>query len=296
MLTFDAGWDWSRAFFIIMGGFYFYNKNGPLYPLSPTNAVELVARGHLVPPTADEISDKSKGDSLSKSIAIIQTLWFVAQCIARRALGLPVTSLEVTTLAYTVMTVAIYAAWWAKPLNVSCAVRVPEEKVEGDEVLTYGSIWERIGVYIAGDQDDYVDLRKCTRVPTFWAGKADGSDFAIADVTALVVAMVFGAVHCIAWDSEFQSHLEQQLWRSSAITIIAVPPALIVAFIVATLITWVFDSVAVVWFLIGVPSTLIGIFYVAARLILIILSFTSLRGLPFSAYQTVQWTTFIPHL
>ncbi|KZP22449.1 hypothetical protein FIBSPDRAFT_664611, partial [Athelia psychrophila] len=114
----------SHGFFIAMGGFLFYNKDGPLYPLSPAAVVELVRRGHLIPPTADEISNQSKGDALSKGVAIFQTLWFMLQCIARRAKHLPVTSLEVMMLAYTVITVAMYIAWWAKPLNVSCAVRV----------------------------------------------------------------------------------------------------------------------------------------------------------------------------
>lgn len=129
LLTFNTGWTWAHGFFIIMGGFLFYNTEGPRYPLSPAVVVELVRRGHLVPPTADEISNQSKGDAVSKGVAVAQTLWFVVQCIARRAEHLPVTNLEVMTLAYTVITVAMYAAWWEKPLNVDCAVRVPEEAI-----------------------------------------------------------------------------------------------------------------------------------------------------------------------
>ncbi|KZP21841.1 hypothetical protein FIBSPDRAFT_740000, partial [Athelia psychrophila] len=124
LLTFYAGWKWAHAFLVTMGGFNFHNEDGPLYPLSPANVIELVGRGHLVPPTADEIANQSKGDTLSKGVAIAQTMWFVVQCIARHAEHLTVTSLEVMTLAYTVMTLAMYAAWWAKPLNVSCAIRV----------------------------------------------------------------------------------------------------------------------------------------------------------------------------
>ncbi|KZP07721.1 hypothetical protein FIBSPDRAFT_841008, partial [Athelia psychrophila] len=109
---------WSHAFLVTMGGFNFHNEDGPLFPLSPANVIELVRRGHLVPPTAAEISHRSKGDALSKGVAIAQTLWFVVECIARRAERLPVTSLEVMTLAYMVMSVAMYAAWWDKPFNV----------------------------------------------------------------------------------------------------------------------------------------------------------------------------------
>lgn len=297
LLTLNAGWEWSHAFFVAMGGFHFYNKDGPMHPLSPTNILELVGRGHLVPPTAEEISDKSKGDALSKCVAIVQTLWFVAQCFTRHVKHLPITNLEVMTLAYTVITVAMYAAWWAKPLNVSCAVRVPEEDIQEEETLKHNSIWVRVDNYVMGNLDDYVDLRICKRVPTFWAGKADERAFWAADIIALVVAMAFGAVHCFAWHYEFRSHLKQRLWRGSAIVIMAAPPAFIVALFAAAFVDAglhgngnMFENV------LGIIFAPIGVIYIAARLALIVLSFTSLRGLPFGAYQTIRWTTFIPHI
>lgn len=284
----------THAFFVIMGGFLFHDEKGPLHPLSPKNVVELVRRGHLVPPTAEEISNQSKGDALSKGAAIVQTLWFVMQCITRRAESLPVTNLEVMTLAYTVMTVAMYIVWWHKPLNVSCAVRVAVEDVEVEKADVYRSIWELVFNYVIGWQDDYVDLRQRKRVPTFWAGRFD--DVRIAVFIALLVAMAFGAVHCIAWSSEFQSHLEQQLWRYSAIAIIIVPVTLPLVFLfvlIGVALCMDTPSIAV---LNGVVYTPIAILYIIARLVLIILSFKSLSHLPLEAYQTPQWTTFIPHI
>ncbi|KZP21836.1 hypothetical protein FIBSPDRAFT_1043933 [Athelia psychrophila] len=284
----DECWTWSHGFFLAMGGFHLYDKDGPLYPLSPANVLELVARGHLVPPTADEISDKSKGDWLSKGVAISQTAWFVVQCITRHVHGLPVTRLEVMTLAYTVITVAMYVVWWKKPLNVQCAVRVPKEEVEEEKVHAYASVWDRIGVHVMGHQDDYVDLRKCKGVPTLWAGKPDYESAQVADVIAVFAAMAFGALHCIAWHSEFQSHLEQELWRSSTIAIIAVPPALMVIGFAAQWFSIYFESkkkARVV--LTGVLYAALFAVYTAARVILAVLSFTSLRGLPYAAYETL---------
>ncbi|KZP06874.1 hypothetical protein FIBSPDRAFT_763657 [Athelia psychrophila] len=324
------GWGMSHAFLAVMGGFLFYDGHGPLRPLSPNDVVELVRRGHLVPPTAEEISNQSKGDALSKGVAIIQTLWFAMQCIVRHTEDLPVTSLEIMTLAYTVMTVAMYIAWWdiRKIPNMLLDYLCVLSDVDNRGTPDYHSIGERITNYVMGMQDRYVDLSKCKRVPTFWAGtiKFDGKPFkyddrtfgetpkldgktdgktiitdlniatvaTIADKIALFVAMVFGAVHCMAWYSEFQTHLELQLWRSSAITIIAVPVAFAVGYIVAVMID---DHVDFdIFLLIGALYTPIAIIYVAARLILIILSFTSLRALPAGAYQTIQWTTYIPHI
>ncbi|KZP21858.1 hypothetical protein FIBSPDRAFT_931446 [Athelia psychrophila] len=197
----DEGWTTAHAFLVIMGGFQFCNTHGPIHPLSPASVVELVRRGHLVPPTADELSNQSKGDALSKGAAIIQASWFVMQCIARRVEGLPVTSLEAMTLAYTVMAVAVCIAWWDKPFNVSCAIRVPDEEVQPkEEAIKYSSgtlwhtlAWEQISAYVTGGQDAYVELRKRKGVPTFWAGGHDHHHALIANIISLLAGMVFGA-------------------------------------------------------------------------------------------------------
>ena len=39
-----------------------------------------------------------------------------------------------------------------------------------------------------------------------------------------------------------------------------------------------------------------GILYVIARVFTLVLAFTSLRDLPPGAFDTVHWTTFIPHV
>src|ERR1700685_1643987 len=107
-----------------MGGFHYYYNGKPIYPLNTAEVLALVREGTLVPPTEDELKDKSKGDALSKGFVIIQTLWFVVQCIARRIEHLPITKLEIMTLAYTVITIAMYGFWWHNPLNISCPARV----------------------------------------------------------------------------------------------------------------------------------------------------------------------------
>ena len=53
-----------------------------------------------------------------------QTLWFVAQCLARRAQHLDVTLVELLTLSLAVLNGVMYYLWWNKPLDVRCPVRV----------------------------------------------------------------------------------------------------------------------------------------------------------------------------
>ena len=39
-----------------------------------------------------------------------------------------------------------------------------------------------------------------------------------------------------------------------------------------------------------------GILYIIARVVTLVLALTSLRDLPPGAFDTVHWTTFIPHV
>jgi len=68
--------------------------------------------------TESEIRDKSKGDTLGKLLTVLQTTWFIAQYLGRWTAHQPTTQLEVMTLAYAALNVAIYALWWDKPLDV----------------------------------------------------------------------------------------------------------------------------------------------------------------------------------
>ena len=61
--------------------------------LSQESFSELLMAGKIEFPTitAKEIEDRSKADGFSKTIALGQTLWFVAQCLARRVQNLDLT-------------------------------------------------------------------------------------------------------------------------------------------------------------------------------------------------------------
>ncbi|KAF5319972.1 hypothetical protein D9611_011082 [Ephemerocybe angulata] len=72
--------------------------------------------------TQDEIWDRSKGDALTKSFVILQTLWFAIQSAARWIRHLESTHLEVTTLAYVALNGVMYFFWWDKPLDVQSPI------------------------------------------------------------------------------------------------------------------------------------------------------------------------------
>jgi len=62
--------------------------------------------------------------TLSKGLVIVQTGWFVLQCIARHVEGLPITELELMTLAFATLNFFTYGLWLDKPLSVQRPYRV----------------------------------------------------------------------------------------------------------------------------------------------------------------------------
>ena len=94
--------------------------------LSAKRFSELLTAGKIEFPTVteEEIEDRSKADGFSKTIALGQTLWFVAQCIARRAQHLDLTPIELLTLSLAVLNGVMYFLWWNKPMDVRCPIRV----------------------------------------------------------------------------------------------------------------------------------------------------------------------------
>jgi hypothetical protein len=120
-----------------MGGFMEHHDDRPPTVLKAKD-VPAVTKKRLL---EAEIQDKSKGDGLSKTLALVQTTWFILQCISRAIEKLPVTELEVATCAFAVLNFATYILWWNKPLNVSRPVLIykDQQKEQGEVETSEGT-------------------------------------------------------------------------------------------------------------------------------------------------------------
>ena len=330
----------THGFYIVMGGFHLFehrpmktsnndefklhDNDIPLRPLAARDLYGDITNRSIkadidftsfTVPTEEEIKDKGKSDWLAKSLVLLQTSWFVMQCIARGIKHLPVTHLEIVTLAYAAMNFVIYIFWWNKPLNVNRPVRVFRKSNLGAESglretqpdvtepipeargLTWeaiGNDFKRIHRFIAGSRDDHVDLSGEDRVPMFWAN-GSGGDAVRANLMVLLVGVYFGAIHCIAWDFSFPTCTELIMWRVLCVAITAVPIYTTLGFYLATRL----GKMGLKKFRISVLffCTISGVMvYIIARAFTLALAFTSLRDLPPRAYETVHWTIFIPHI
>ncbi|KAI9513409.1 hypothetical protein F5148DRAFT_971918 [Russula earlei] len=325
------GWTLTHGFFAIMGGFVEYEGNKPIRVLLPEQleSYSLSGNGNFPRMAKAEIEDKSKGDFISKTLVILQTGWFVTQCIARKAQGLPVTELELITVAFATLNFVMYLLWWDKPLNVQRGVRVYkkrgfEQPIDDpdDEVETSGTdgFWGAL-------QADLSELPAAiSRGPL-----ARNTDFGdIPWLARLLMWPVLRPGLIIAGDTEEHEMRVHTFYPSewaddegvSALTIMIA--SLVFGIIHCIGWTFIFPSsterilwrfaslsitaVPILIVLLGLivsslSETLAGavgfvmlILYMFCRLALLILPFLALRSLPPAAYRIVHWTSFIPHI
>jgi hypothetical protein len=256
--------------------------------------------------TESEILDKSKGDGLGKLFTLLQTTWFIVQYLERWVAHQPRTQLEVMTLAYAAMNILVYALWWDKPLNIqgpiyihgraSAPIGGPIEGIEGLRGLQ-SILWEAfISITPPNDTE------------------------AMFVVTVLpAVGILFGGVHFLAWQFPFPTGQEKVLWRASAAYCTASPfllplfPLIVgaphphiplwinkvpegIQPLINGIGSWLGSSFPrTKWFTDRLLIILLIVPYVACRIILVVLTFTSLRASPAGVYEATSWTSFLPH-
>ncbi|KAJ7769057.1 hypothetical protein B0H14DRAFT_3509552 [Mycena olivaceomarginata] len=233
--------------------------------------------------------DRSKGDALSKGLALAQGLWFCVQYFARIHHHLAVTQLEVATVAFAVVNVFIWALWWRKPLDVQRPIVVGPPKAEevdltcraGPKDLPWIEFhWIKfLGVIfgIYGFDEDQYDPLSSSSVPSFWASESgeNKAEFGLGLLFELLVGIVFGAFHCAAWNAGFPTAEEMWIWRICSLSVTAIP------------ILCSFEGDGDIFF---------PLIYVLARISLLLIACTVLRSLPPAAFTDVNWSVYIPHL
>lgn len=121
---------------------------------------------------------------------------------------------------------------------------------------------------------------------------------------ASVAGALFGGVHCLAWHFSFPSQADQILWRVASLGIVSTCAMSFVG-------TWILDLVndlrrkyeairriprSFLLSLIIILMLISSVVYFISRLVLLVLAVTSLRSLPSSAFDTVNWVEIVPHI
>ncbi|KAG2051792.1 hypothetical protein BDR06DRAFT_573852 [Suillus hirtellus] len=303
-------WTQTHSFFALMGGFMLYVDGEPYLTLRPDYIHKLIHDKCIDVPiiTANQIHDKSKGNAISKALVMLQVAWFVMQLITRAIYHLETTQLEVGTLAFAVLSFLTYAMWWDKPLDVRCphpvywksTVSRPEDHIDfsdRDEFarLRYLPRFFRPILELIG----WVDIPTSRKlwVPTFDGSTTiEDSNKKVLPLAAVLMATIFGGIHCMAWFFTFPSHQEQMLWQISAIAITCTPWICLSLYLDSLVRRFSDSSRRVMWNVYGLICCFFVVLYITTRTILLVLMFTTLRNLPPDAYKAVLFTSLVPHL
>jgi hypothetical protein len=238
----------------------------------------------------DEIDDRNKSDFVVKAIAVLQASWLMVQLIWRGAVQhLPITLLEIATVAFAACSLVTYMVQWDKPKDVQSVIYVPACRLPSyDEFITVCRA-AAIRTPPAGsknhgmpDTATHQSVKDGDKSLSTW-------NFLLISVGASILV---GGIHLTAWNFVFPTPTEQLIWRVAAIAAIVLPPTY------SLLISFVLSMKNLSRSLQGIYAACVQpvlLLYLLARLYLMVESFRSLYYLPPEAFLTSP-TDNVPHI
>ncbi|KAF8551321.1 hypothetical protein OG21DRAFT_1512916 [Imleria badia] len=278
----DARYQWSmiHSFFAEMGGFYYCDETGSLCRIDSIEFLRLLEAREIANPviTELEIKDKSKLDSLGIFFLSVQLIWFTLQVVIRIQNRLVVTLVELDTVCMATVTLCLLFFWWNKPVR-------PKRPH-----IFYSHLYLRTDSDLLRTREwEFPDDLLPARVTAVAASGMARSNISI--ISLFTSWLIFGGLHLTAWNFPFVTEGERMTWRIASLIFAGSALACIV--LAFTFGCYGSDSQLED----PHPSLLLGLgLALLSRMVLVALIFASLRSLPSSAYQTVPWTAYIPHL
>lgn len=245
------GHDWTirHGFFADMGGILLQPRDGAPFLVNSRQLAYLVEKKYVPVPsiTAEEIWDRSKADTLAKTITLVQASWLVIQLLGRAVLHIPTTTLELAAGAIVFCTFGTYICWLQKPADVQKGIVLVTEattdqilREAGDKAAmpyrhTPLDFVAKESFTWSYDVMGYVNLRCDNRERPLRKFPNDRfPDICTQEKFALFcMSSAYAATHLIPWNFSFPTRTELLLWRICASIFTGV-----------TVSFWVFETIA----------------------------------------------------
>lgn len=238
----DQVWTLTHSYLANMGGLVYWRGSGHSFVLTSSklgrnfewdSLFDHPLRGLSL--NMEDITDKSKADWLLRSLSVMQISSFVLTVIARGSTSLPLTQLEIATLAFSIFAVATYLANWWKPKDLSHTIRIPHmtsgsdrswkhEKNPTDNTGAFDCTQSFTRRLIAPNQTrkrEEKSIQDVTRVRNDIVDME--GNIPIITILMAICSLVFGGLHCLAWYFEFPTGVELILWRVTSISSALIP-------------------------------------------------------------------------
>ncbi|CAG8124747.1 unnamed protein product [Penicillium olsonii] len=244
----------------------------------------------------ESLSDRNKNSLVITILALGQILWMLIQIIIRFTQDLPMSQLELLTLAFAICSVFTYILLIDKPKDVQTSCTINAVRRPSTEEL--------ILIANAGPTASATPRRKISIPQNAIHRHTRGmTQDQILLLGCALVSIPFGAIHCIAWNFGFPTEAEKICWHiASIITVGAFPIIFVFYYVYETLEKAIVDMPSArrktwkchlsdVFFML---TALTGGLYLTARLFMMVEAFRSLAFLPGGAFSAT-WSAGIPH-
>ncbi|KAH9215571.1 hypothetical protein DL95DRAFT_425000 [Leptodontidium sp. 2 PMI_412] len=327
-------WTMKHAFYADSGGFFLYKPDFKPVPIDAKQLLYLTEHKY--------------------TISVGQILWFSVTVIGRRAQGLFVSGLELTTAAFILCSFGTSFCWLTTTHTMAEILikggtaasgiyhRTPLDFISRDEWhwSLYWTHWiniiRKMHINFAPKSLPHDRLEN-----TVWLDiKARG-----ALPANILTSLLYSGIFLAGWNDHFPSHIEQILWRFASLAMMTA----IALYFIITAIAYILtlkgnsskltsetpsrptpavmivhntapqpnpkkrsrlstiaarlrnnsvskDPLLNVPLKATIPMYGVGFLYCASRTLIIVLDIIQMRSMPVSAYTTVDWGSFVPHL
>lgn len=240
--------------------------------------------------TEDEVSDHGKSDFFVKGLALVQVTWLIVQISVRAHAHLPVTLLEIATVAFSISTFLTYIFLWSKPQDVTIPFYIKGHRRPTME--------EMIRLALRGPSAHLVIRPKvCLSESSAHGASSEAPGFIGLIHGAGITAVIFGCIHLIAWNFSYPTPVERLLWRIASIGMTGLPIAACLTMIgthrlIRNIEMRNSNRKQILYCISALP---LAILYILARLYILVEIFRSLFFLPPRAFLSTG-TPRIPHI
>lgn len=242
-------WTLRHGFFADMGGIMLEPRDSTPFLVNSRQIEYLVQKGYVEQPsiTAKEIWDKSKADTLAKTLTLAQASWLAIQLVGRAVMRLSTTTLELSAGAIVLCTFGTYICWLNKPTDVETGIKLHSNATTAQILLEAD---EAASTPYKHTPLDFVAKESFTfsyDVMNFFNMRCDNRERPLRQFpndrfpnigtwekfVLFCMSSGYAATHLIPWNFHFPSKVELLLWRVSACIFTGV-----------TVFFWVFETIA----------------------------------------------------